>query len=88
MTQIFFPQNSNIDSQELYCYTNQTGKIVIVKIRGLDDRHCERVVFPGEKFLFEAKDDCELAISYQPSIGIVEDTIPCSQLKQIEKSPK
>ena len=85
MTQIFFPPNLDDDSKQLYCYRNSTSKIVIAKVRGLEDRHCERVVFPEENFLFEANEDCELEIAQQTSIGIIRDMIPCTQL-QIEKA--
>lgn len=81
MTQIFFPPK-NTDSRELYCYTNRTDKIIIARIRGFANRHCERVVFPGEQFLFEAEDGCKLEISRQTNVGIIEDAIPCSQLKK------
>lgn len=84
MTQIFFPP-TDTDSRELYCYKNRTDKIIIARIRGLANRHCERVVFPGEQFLFEAEDSCELEISRQTNMGIVEDAIPCFQLKKNNK---
>lgn len=84
MTQIFFPPTDR-DLRELYCYKNKTDKIIIARIRGLANRHCERVVFPGEQFLFEAEDSCKLEISRQTNIGIIEDTIPCSQLKKNHK---
>ena len=84
MTQIFFPP-TDTDSRELYCYTNRTDKIIIARIRGFAERHCERVVFPGEQFLFEAEDSSKLKISRQTNVGIIEDTISCSQLKKIDK---
>lgn len=85
MTQIFFPSESNLSYQKLYCYTNTLSEIVIAKIRGLVDRHCERVVFPGEKFLFRANDDCDIEISRQTNAGIVKDNIPCSRLEVIDR---
>lgn len=84
MTQIFFPPTGT-DSRELYCYKNRTDKIIIARISGLANRHCERVVFPGEQFLFEAEDSCKLEISRQTNTGIIEDVIPCSLLKRNNK---
>lgn len=84
MTQIFFPP-TDTDSQELYCYTNRTNKVAIARIRNLANRHCERVVFPGEHFLFEAEDSCKLEISQQTNTGIIEDTIPCCEIKKIDR---
>lgn len=80
MTQLFFPLDRNVSRQKLYCCTNNIQKIVIAKIIGLVDRHCERVIFPGEKFLFKANDNCEVEISQQTNTGIIKDFIPCEQL--------
>ena len=88
MTQVFLPPDLETDSSTLYCYTNQTSQIMIARIYGFEDRHCERVIFPGEKFLFEAEDNCELGISRQTNAGIVEDIIPCSKLKTQTKLPQ
>ena len=75
MTQIFFPSESDVSYQKLYCYTNTVSQIVIAKIRGLVNRHCEKVVFPGEKFLFRASDDCDIEISKPTNAGIIQDRI-------------
>ncbi|GAB4527240.1 MAG: hypothetical protein Tsb0014_07850 [Pleurocapsa sp.] len=84
MTQIFFPSHSNVNSQKIYCYTNNLEQVVIVRINDLADRHCERVVFPGEKFLFQADNDFKLEVYKQTDIGIIHDTIPSSKLKTLE----
>ncbi|MEL7408796.1 MAG: DUF1830 domain-containing protein, partial [Cyanobacteria bacterium J06558_2] len=59
-------------------------KVVIAKINMLKDRHCERVIFPNEKFLFTADENCELEIYQQTDGGIIKDVIPCSELKLVE----
>ena len=84
MTQIFFPSNLNTEQQKVYCYVNNFKQVVIAKIHGIENRHCERVIFPGEKFLFVADEDCELEISRQTNIGITQDTIGCSRLKVVK----
>lgn len=81
MTQIFFPSTPEKKNQQLYCYINHLSKVVIVRLLGLKDRHCERVIFPGEKFFFEANDNCQIEVSQQTNIGIIQDIIDCSQLK-------
>lgn len=86
MTRIFLPLDLNNNTQQIYCYINHSAKVVIARIIGLVGRHCERVIFPGEKFLFKADDNCELEISQQTNIGIIQDTIACSQLKVGEQS--
>lgn len=81
MTQIFIPPNLNTNTDHLYCYTNHTSKVAIARVIGLTDRRCERVVFPGEHFLFRAESNCNLEISQYSTTGIIQDTIPCHQLK-------
>ena len=85
MTQLFFPPQSDVKQSKVYCYINNLTNIAIAKIRGLENRHCERVIFPGEKFLFMANDDCELEIYQQTNSGIIKDNIACSQLKVVEE---
>ena len=83
MTQIFFPSSSDINQQKVYCYVNKFTKVVIAKINGLKNKHCERVIFPAEKFLFMANDNCELEIYQQTDIGIIKETIACCKLEVI-----
>lgn len=85
MTQIFFPPQSNTAGQKVYCYINKFSKVVIAKLSGLENRNCERVVFPTQKFLFMANDSCELEIHQQTDVGIIKDTIPCCELEVIEQ---
>ena len=84
MTQIFSPVESSTNRQTLYCYTNNLPQVVVAKIRGLIDRDCERVVFPQEKFLFEANDKCQVEIVRHTITGIIKDKIPCSQLQVVD----
>ena len=81
MTQIFFPSSSDIQQPKIYGYVNEFTQVVIAKINGLKNRQCERVIFPAEKFLFMANDNCKLEIFQKTDIGIIKDTIACSQLK-------
>ncbi len=83
MTQIFFPPNLDNKCQTLYCYVNKFSKVVIAKIHGIKDRQCERVIFPEEKFLFWANDNCEIEIIQQTNIGIIQNVLSCSQLQVI-----
>ncbi len=89
MTQLFSPVDRNVSYQKLYCYTNNIQKIVIAKISGLIDRrferHFERVIFPGEKFLFKANENCKVEISQQTNAGIIKDFIPCEQLQVVTR---
>jgi hypothetical protein len=59
-----------IDSKDrrLCCYFNDTKKVQVVRISNVENWYLEHVVFPGERFLFEAPSDAELEI-YQSGSG-------------------
>lgn len=84
MTQIFFPPESG-KKEKIYCYINDFANVVVAKVKGFKDRQCERVIFPTEKFLFMANDDCRLEIHSSTDIGIIKDTIVCSKLEIVEE---
>ncbi len=86
MTQIFFPYTAQAPKQtKTYCYVNNSTQVVIAKINSLENRQCERVVFPAEKFLFTAESDCELEIYQHTNVGMIRDTIACHQLQVISE---
>jgi hypothetical protein len=80
MTQIFSPQELDEKNKQLCCYINLTKQIVIACIKNIPGRSCERVIFPEERFLFEVPRDSYLEISQHTLIGIIKETIPCSEL--------
>lgn len=84
MTQMFFPTKQKRELQQTYCYINNFAEVVVAKLQGISNRDCERVIFPGEKFLFVASDDCELEIHRHTDIGITRDVVSCSQLQTVE----
>jgi len=84
MTQIFFPPRADSDTEKVYCYVNKSSKVVIAKLGGLENRNCERVVFPEQKFLFMANDNCELEIHQQANAGVTKETVACSELEVIK----
>ncbi|BAU64689.1 hypothetical protein STA3757_20620 [Stanieria sp. NIES-3757] len=86
MTQIFFPEGLELKNKQLCCYFNHTNKIVIARLHGIAKRDCERVIFPQERFLFEAPIDSELEIVQFYSTNIFKDIIPCSELIVREKN--
>lgn len=70
--------NSNI----LCCYVNATSQIQIARITNIPNWYFERVVFPGQRLVFEARPNAVLEIhSGMMASAILSDTIPCSKLK-------
>ncbi|MCL2931499.1 MAG: DUF1830 domain-containing protein [Trichodesmium sp. MAG_R03] len=51
------------ESQKILCfYGNTTCKMQIARISNPENKYWERIVFPGERFLFEAVSETELEI--------------------------
>ncbi len=66
----------------LCCYVNATSKAQIARISNIPNWYLEHVVFPGERFLFEALPEAELEIYQSLETGeIVGDRLGCDRLK-------
>jgi len=65
----------------LCCYVNATSKMQIVRIANIRDWYFERVVFPGQRLMFEAMPQAQLEIhTGMMASAILSDTIPCDRL--------
>ena len=65
----------------LCCYVNVTSKIQIARITNIADWYFERVVFPGQRLLFETPPAANLEIhTGMMASAILSDTIPCDRL--------
>ncbi len=65
----------------LCCYVNYTNEIQIGRISNVADWYLERVVFPGQRLLFEAPTSAELEIySSSFSTAILARRIRCETL--------
>ncbi|TVQ07771.1 MAG: DUF1830 domain-containing protein [Leptolyngbya sp. DLM2.Bin27] len=82
MAQILDPLPSDGQSQILCCYVNVTSKIQIARITNVADWYFERVVFPGQRLLFETVPKAILEIhTGMMASSILSDSIPCGQLE-------
>ncbi len=82
MTKLF--QGSLFEDTEriLCCYVNGTAQILIARITNIPNWHFERVVFPKERFLFEAPPTAQLEIHRNTKAGTtLSDCLPCSYLR-------
>lgn len=74
--------NSQISAPVLCCYRNHTQRIQVGKIAHIPGHNLEKVIFPGEAFLFEALADTKLAIYIELASKItLLDSISCSRLQ-------
>ncbi|MBW4442867.1 MAG: DUF1830 domain-containing protein [Plectolyngbya sp. WJT66-NPBG17] len=81
MPQILDPLPSGGSDPLLCCYVNATSQIQIARITNVPSWYFERVVFPGQRLLFEAPSNAQLEIhTGMMASAILSDTIPCSSL--------
>ena len=81
MAQILDPLPFDQSSHILCCYVNATSKIQIVRISNIPNWYFERVVFPGQRLVFEATPQSLLEIhTGMMASAILSDKIPCDRL--------
>jgi hypothetical protein len=81
MSQILDPIVDNKNNTILCSYLNATNKVQIARITNIPNWYFERVVFPGQRLVFEAFPDVLLEIhTGMMASAILSDTIPCNQL--------
>jgi hypothetical protein len=70
----------------LCCYVNATSKIQIARISNIPNWYFERVVFPGQRLVFEAPPLATLEIhTGMMASAILSDKIPCQRLCLLEE---
>jgi hypothetical protein len=81
MAQILDPLPSGKKKTLLCCYVNATSHIQIARITNIPSWYFERVVFPGQRLVFEALAGALVEIhSGMMASAILSDTIPCTRL--------
>lgn len=81
MPQILDNVPNDKDSNIVCCYVNATSQIQIARVTNVPEWYFERVVFPGQRLVFEAPIEAILEIhSGMMASAILSDTIPCRRL--------
>ncbi|MEA5510655.1 DUF1830 domain-containing protein [Crocosphaera sp. UHCC 0190] len=81
MAQILDPIPTGQRNALLCCYVNATNQIQVVRITNLPKWYFERVVFPGQRLVFETLPKAQLEIhTGMMASAILSDTIPCERL--------
>ena len=70
----------------LCCYQNHSPKIQIIRSaegqRPQSPWHLERVIFPGQRLMFEAPERSKIRVfSSDPAGMLVDDTVPCDRIQ-------
>ncbi len=82
MAQILDPLPKGSSDPILCCYINATSQIQIARITNIQNWYFERVVFPGQRLVFEAMPQAQLEIhTGMMASAILSDTISCQRLK-------
>jgi hypothetical protein len=69
--------NINSSNRFLCSYTNVTRNLEIIRIKNIPNLYLERVIFPGERLMFEAVPEAQLEIQSNQTLSVV---VPCHQL--------
>ena len=86
MAQILDPLPPEQSGKIFCCYVNATSKIQVARISNIPNWYFERVIFPGQRLVFEAPKEAQLEIhTGMMASAILSDTIPCDRL-QIEEN--
>lgn len=81
MAQILDPLPPDQSDKIVCCYVNATSKIQIARISNIANWYFERVVFPGQRLVFEAPSKSVLEIhTGMMASAIISDNIPCDRL--------
>ncbi|MBD0386559.1 MAG: DUF1830 domain-containing protein [Nostoc sp. C3-bin3] len=87
MAQILDPLPPEQSGKILCCYINATSKIQIARISNIPNWYFERVVFPGQRLVFEAPRKAQVEIhTGMMASAILSDKIPCDRLMLDEPS--
>lgn len=85
MAQILDPLPSNESDSILCCYVNVTSQMQIARIANIPNWYFERVVFPGQRLVFETLPEAQLEIhTGMMASAILSDKIPCDRLSVVE----
>lgn len=81
MAQILDPLPNPDTDPLLCCYVNATSQIQVARITNIANWYFERVVFPGQRLVFETLPGAILEIhTGMMASAILSDTIPCERL--------
>lgn len=87
MAQILDPIPTERSGRHIVCcYVNATSKIQIARITNIQNWYFERVVFPGQRLVFESFAEALLEIhTGMMASAILSDKIPCNRLRISEQ---
>jgi hypothetical protein len=85
MTQILNSIPTGCSNPIFCCYVNTTNQIQVARISNIPSWYFERVVFPGQRLLFETPIEASLEIHTGTASAILADRIACQGLQVFKK---
>lgn len=77
-----YPKVKTPTLKGLYCYLNSSHKMQLVRVKNLHRQKLEKIVFPRQRFLFEAIPDANLEVYIeQEGKEILQKTFSCHELQ-------
>jgi hypothetical protein len=65
-----------------YVYVNATSKVQVIRVANVPDWHFERVAFPGQRLLIEAKPEAVVEIyTSERTQPVLKERIPSEDLQ-------
>ncbi|NEO99268.1 MAG: DUF1830 domain-containing protein [Symploca sp. SIO2E9] len=81
MTHLFNRLPSEYTDRLFCCYANKDQELLVARITNIPGWRLERVIFPGERFLFEAPSSAILEIHRNSPQGpTCSESLPCAYL--------
>lgn len=75
------------ESALLCFYINRTHRIQVLRIANITNEYWEKVVFPGQRLLFETAREAKLEVySSENFNNLLADVIPCEKLQVTAQS--
>jgi Domain of unknown function (DUF1830) len=66
----------------LCCYVNATKRIQVVRLSHLSEGEWEHILFPAQRFMFEAPPEAMLVVFKSPALSVTPpENIPCHTLQ-------
>jgi len=63
------PNQNTSERQSLCCYTNHTSHVQVIRLVNQSHTNWQRVIFPGERVLFEADSESNLEIMVNETVS-------------------
>jgi hypothetical protein len=82
------PISPALSAPVLCCYINGTSRIQVARLSHLSEGEWEHILFPGQRFMFEAPPEAMLEIYKSPALSITPpEHIPCCELRVQSDEP-